>query len=211
MTAPTADPTLIDGVRDRASQTLRATRVVVGRLDGLAVAVVTAFGYLLAYLWMTDHLQFRSGTGLSWFVVADPTSRLFDRRGPFSFEPIAVLEFGVGTLLVSPVDLALGLTLAVLVGLNLAFATLAAVQPASCGFGAGAGFGAAVPALLSGSVCCAPMLILILGIQASGTLLTVLPWLLPVGVTLLLASLVYVAGMIDLTAATRTKTERSRR
>jgi len=184
-------------IRPRLARTANAIRFTLSRGDALAVTSGVALLYLLAYLWMTDLLQFRTGAGISWMGVDDPWARLFDQRATFSFEPIGILEFGVGTMLVSPVDMALGGTLGVLVGLNMGVAYLALVQPRACGLGAGAGFAAAVPALFSGSVCCAPVLILVLGIQASGTLLTVLPWLLPVGVAMLLGSLVYVAGMID--------------
>ena len=181
-------------------RTTRAIGFTVRRWDGFVVTVVAAGVYLLSYLWATDHLQFREDAGFNWLVVNDPTARLLERRGPLSFEPVAFLEFGIGSLLFSPIDAAIGTLLATLVGLNLALAYLALVQPKACGIGAGAGAAASVPALLSGSVCCAPMILLVLGIQASGTLLTVIPWLLPVGVALLAGSLLYVSGLVDLSS-----------
>ncbi|SDQ31860.1 hypothetical protein [Natronobacterium texcoconense] len=184
-------------LRSRLVVTVRACRFALERLDGIVVAVVTGLGYLLAYLWMTDLLTIRADADVGWLFVDDPLVRALERRGPLSFEPIALLEFGYGTLLVSPIDASIGLMLAMLVGLNLALAYLAIVQPAACGVGAGAGIAASVPALLSGTVCCAPALVLALGIQVSGALLATLPWLLPVGVLLLLGSLGYVAGKIN--------------
>lgn len=184
-------------VRSRLASTAAVCRFALSRRDGATVAAVTGLGYLLGYLWTTDLLTLRSGTGFGWLLVDRPLARALQRRGPLSFEPIALVEFGYGTLLLSPIDAAVGAGLALLVGLNLSLAYLAAVQPAACGIGAGAGVAASVPALLSGTVCCAPALVLVLGIQASGALLTMLPWLLPIGVALLLASLVYVAGKID--------------
>ena len=49
------------------------------------------------------------------------------------------------------------------------------------------------------------MILLVLGVTAGGTLLAVIGWLLPVGVALLLASLVYLAGKIDPGALTVSK------
>lgn len=184
----------------RLTDTARASRFAITRLDGLIAAVLTGLLYLLGYFWATDHLTIDLDSGFSWLVVDEPLVRMFEQRGPISYEPIAVIDIGFGTLLFSPIDAAIGVLLAGLVGLNLSLAYLALVQPKSCGIGAGAGFAASVPALLSGSVCCAPMIILAIGIQASGTLLTVLPWLLPVGVALLFGSLVYVAGLVDSSA-----------
>lgn len=184
----------------RLRETAVVSRFALGRRDGAAVAALGGLGYLAGFLWATNSLNLRAGTGVSLTVVDDPLARTFDRRGPTSFEAVAVVDAWFGTLLIAPVDLALGVGLAALVGLNLALSYLAVVQPASCGVGAGAGLAAAVPALLSGTVCCAPVILLVIGIQASGTLLTALPLLLPVGVALLLASLVYVAGRIDLAA-----------
>ena len=187
----------IERTATRVHETGVAIRFAMRRRDGLAVALFATLTYLVAYLWMTQQLIVRSGTGFDWWIVGDPLARLTERRGPLSFEPIGVLEFGYGTMLLAPIDGGIGAVVALLVGLNVALAYLAIVQPRSCGIGAGAGAVAAVPALLSGSVCCAPVLLLVLGIQASGTLLTVLPWLLPVGVALLVGSLVLVGGLVS--------------
>ena len=88
-----------------------------------------------------------------------------------------------------------------LVGLNLGPTYLAIVQPAACGIGAGTGLLASVPALLSGTVCCGPVILIAIGIQASGLLLTMFAWLLPLGVLLMGLSLVYVAGKVDIANA----------
>lgn len=94
-------------------------------------------------------------------------------------------------------NLLLGFGLSVLVGLNLALSYLAVRQPASCGIGAGTGLLASIPALLSGTACCAPVILIVLGIQASALVLSLFVWLLPIGTGALLVSLVYVATRID--------------
>lgn len=178
---------------------LAATTLVIRRYDSLAIAVGAAFVYLATFLWATGDLSYHPDVAPNVLVVDDPLVRLFERTGPASYEPIALVDTGVVRMLLSPIDVAIGLALAGLVGLNLGLTYLAVVRPSACGIGAGSGIAASMPALLSGTVCCGPVVLIVLGIQASGFLLTAVAWLLPVGVALLIASLVYVAGAIDVT------------
>lgn len=184
-----------------ASDIKRTPAVVSGatrRPDGAAALLLSTLGYFFVYLWAIQDVSFRLGTGFSMMVVEQPRTRMFEPApGTYAFEPIALIEFGVGTLLVSPINAGIGLFLAVLVGINLALSYLAITQPKSCGIGAGSGVMAALPALLAGSACCAPVILIVLGITASGALLATLPLLLPLGLFFLFASLVYLAGKID--------------
>ena len=186
-------------IRDRLAHTRTVLGIAIRRRDALAVTVVVAAVYLVGYLWLTQHLSFTTGAaagGFDLLVVDDPLSRTFERRGPLQYESIAVLTLGPATLLFAPINAVVGGAIAGLVGLNVALSYLAIVQPAACGFRAGAGVFAAVPALLSGSACCAPVILLVIGIQASTALLTVFAWLLPIGVLALLGSLVWVADRV---------------
>ena len=185
----------------RATDTRRAVALVARRRDSLAVAVTVGLGYLLGYLWAARDLSVRTDVPPGLLVVPGPLGLVLRRTGPGSFEAIAILDTGLLRLLVSPVNIAIGSILAVLVGLSLALTYLAVVQPRSCGIGAGSGVLASIPALLSGTVCCGPVILLVVGVQASGLLMTVFTWLLPLGVVLLLGSVVYIAGKIDVTAA----------
>ena len=191
-------------VRQRTRTTWAAIGLLLGRPLGVALSVAVAVGYLGSYLWATDLLSVRSGLGVSWLVIDDPLGRLFDRTGPVSFEPVALLDLWVVRVLVAPIDLVIGSVLALLVGINLGLVYLAIVQPKACGMGAGSGLLASIPALLSGSACCGPMIAIVLGIQLGGTALTVLPWLLPIGVVLLVGSSLYVGGLIGLDGGERT-------
>ncbi|ELY40232.1 hypothetical protein [Natronorubrum tibetense] len=186
--------------RSRIRETKAATLLVVRRYDSLAVATVVMIGYLVAFLWAVGDLAVRPDVAADLIVVDDPLGRMFDRTGPASFEAVAMVDTGVVRILVSPVNVAIGLLLAGLVGVNLGLTYLAVVQPAACGIGAGSGLLASFPALLSGTICCGPVVLIALGIQASGLMLTMFAWLLPVGIGLLLVSQVYVAGKIDSTA-----------
>ena len=187
--------------RHRFDETVAATLVVVRRHDSLAIAAAIAIGYLAAFLWAIGDIAFRPDVAVNLVLVDDPLTRMFDRTGPASFEAVALLDTGVVRVLVSPVNVTVGLLIAGLVGINLGLTYLAVVQPAACGVGAGSGLFASLPALLSGTVCCGPVVLIALGIQASGLLLTMFAWLLPAGIFLMLLSLVYVAGKIDVAGA----------
>jgi hypothetical protein len=178
-----------------------ASRAALRRRDAAAVFGAVTLVYLLGFLYALGDLAVRPGIGTGLLVVEDPLSRALEPgSGPFAYEGVAVVDLGIARYLFSPVNLLFGLGLSALVGLNLALSYLAAVQPNSCGIGAGTGLLASVPALLSGTACCAPVVLLVLGIQASALVLSLFVWLLPIGVVALLASLVYVVTKVDPTA-----------
>jgi hypothetical protein len=187
-------------LRQRLVDTKSAIGLAIRRRDSIAVLLTVIVTYLLTYLWTAGDLSFRPDVEPGLLVVSEPLGRVFLRTGPASFEAIAVLDTGVLRLLVSPMNIVIGLLVATLVGVSLALTYLTVVKPQSCGIGAGSGLLASVPALLSGTVCCGPVVLLALGIQASGLLVSLFAWLLPVGVALLAGSLVYLGGKIDTTA-----------
>lgn len=175
-----------------------ASRGALRRRDAATAFGVVSLVYLLGFLYAIGDLAIRPGIGTGLIVVEEPLSRAFEPGpGPFAYEGIAVLDLGIARYLFSPVNLLLGLGLSALVGLNLALSYLAVTQPRSCGVGAGTGLLVSVPALLSGTACCAPVVLIVLGIQASALVLSLFVWLLPIGVVALLVSLLYVATRID--------------
>ena len=183
--------------RSLSADTLAAIRLAFDRRDARTVAAVPAVAYLLAYLWATGDVSYRPDVTARLLVVDDPLGRLWARTGPASFGAVATVDTGVVRLLVSPINLVIGSVLAGLVGTNIGLSYLAIRRPSECGIGAGSGVLASVPALLSGTVCCGPVVLLAVGVQASAALLTAFTWLLPVGVLLLLVSLIYVGSKID--------------
>jgi hypothetical protein len=188
-------------VRSRLARTGLVARGVVRQRGPLAVFLGVTVAYLLTFLWVLTDLIVHTGAGFSVFVADQPLARAFrPAPGAFLYQPVALLELGVVVWEFSPLNTLLGLFIASLVGLNLAFSYLAVTQPKSCGMSASAGLFASVPGLLAGSTCCAPVILLVLGIQASGILLTAFVWLLPASILLLLGTLVYVAGKVDPTA-----------
>lgn len=174
-----------------------AVRTALDRTDARAVFAVTTIGYLLGYLWIIRHLAPGPG-GFGVTVVPDATSRFFQPAlGTFSFEPVAIVSVGPVTYLFS-LNTVLGLGLAALVGLNLAVTYLVWRQPKACGIGSrSAGALAGIPALLSGTACCGPVLLLVLGVQASGLLLTTFEFLLPIAALLLVGSLLLVGRHVQ--------------
>lgn len=187
----------IERVRSAISGTARALRVVVTRRDSTAVLLTGLVAYILLYSYTTGALTLTGRSGFDLQVVVDPLARAVQQTGSFSFEPIARVQALGVSYLFSPVDVALALLLAVLVGVNLAVTYLGLVQPRACGLAPSSGVLASFPALLSGAACCGPIIFVALGIQATGILLTGAQFLVPVSVVLLLASLLIVGQRID--------------
>lgn len=180
------------------SRTRFAIRTALGRRDSFGVFLATTLGYTVAYLLGVRHLEL-SGSGFTFRVAQDPLSRLFQQaNSAVNFEPIALLETEFFTYLFS-LNTPIGLAIGALVGLNLAITYLAWRQPAACGLGSSsAGLIAGIPALLSGSACCGPIILIVLGVQATGIFApAVFAFLLPVAVLLLIGSLLLIGRQID--------------
>ena len=184
-----------------------AVRASLGRRDGRATFAVVWVAYFLAYAVGLDHLGRRgaatTGTdggrssAVDLVVASDPLALLTRRVAPFQYEPIALVTVGPVEYLFAPVNVAIGLGLAALVGVTLAVSVVAWRGPAACRIGAGAGAAAGIPGLLSGFVCCGPTLLLVIGVQASAGLLAVMQWFLPLAVLGLVATLLWVGSRVD--------------
>lgn len=186
--------------RSRTADAVATLRAMMARRDARVVGLLVGVAYLLAYLFAVGDLVLRPGGGSSLFVVSDPFARALERTGPTSFERVALVEVWRARLLFSPVNALVGVSLGTLVGLNVALSYLSIRYPSDCGIGAGSGLLASVPALLSGTACCGPVVFLALGVQAGGALLTAFTWLLPLGAVALLATLAYLATRLDAAA-----------
>ena len=182
------------------ARTRDATLLTVRRRDAAAVFLATTTVYILAYLWAIGHLSSGLG-GVEVVIIDDALAQLFRQaRGQLAFRPVARVSLGPVTYLFS-LNTPIGGAIAALVGLNLALSYLAYTSPAACGIGSqSAGLFASVPALLSGSACCGPVVLVVLGIQASGVLLSAFQLLLPVAVLALFGSLVLVGRQVNVAA-----------
>lgn len=143
-------------------------------------------GYLTVFLLALGDLSL--GGGDFEFATVE-WRRGLERAGAFTFQPVARLTLPGLTFLLSPVNLAIGALLSGLAGLNLAVTVLALRQPRACRFNRSAGILASVPALLAGSACCAPAIVLLLGLQVSSLMMGVFQVLIPISLGLLLVTL----------------------
>lgn len=184
-------------IANTLGRTRLAIEATLRRHDAQFIFAIVTVSYFAMYLIAIGHLT--TGTGrFEVFIVADPFTRFFQHSlGVFSFEPIARIQLGIVTYLFS-FNSVLGAVIAGLVGLNIAITYLAWTQPNACGIGSSsAGVLAGIPALLSGAACCGPVLLIVLGIQATGVLLTAFEFLLPLAGLLLLGSLLLVGRQVD--------------
>jgi len=180
-------------IPDRLRRTIPTVIAALRRRDGLAAFLLGALGYPPLYLASLGHLAL-GGRGWSVRIVDDPLARAFRRTRPFSFEPVARVVVDPVALLVSPLDVSVALVLAVLVGANLAVGVVVRRSPAACGVAQSAGPLTSVPALLTGATCCGPAILFVVGVGATGPLVTALGYVAPVTALLLVGSLFLVAG-----------------
>ncbi|MDY6817620.1 MAG: hypothetical protein SVG88_03075 [Halobacteriales archaeon] len=179
------------------SRTVGAIRVVFRRTDSQLVVLASLLGYLVVYLFAVGDLALTGRGSVSLFVVSEPFEMMTRPMGFGRFQPIARLEFLAVTLLFSPINTGIAVLLAGLVAINFGLTYLGWVQPKACGLEASSGVFAGIPALLSGAACCGPVVLLVLGIQATGALITTFQWLVPVAVVLLVGSLLLIGRQVD--------------
>lgn len=158
--------------------TLVRTRHQWGALAGIAL------GYTLLYLWLSGDLA-GGGQGGVW-AIFPAWARILEARAPFRFEPVGLIELGPLVWTFSPLNLLLALLLGLLVGLNGVAAWRLWRAPRTCGLrGSGLGLLGSLPALLAGGACCAPLLLVWLGLPLAGALAGLSSWLLPLALLLL--------------------------
>ena len=173
-----------------------AVGVAARRRDSRLVFVAATLSYLLVYLVTVGDLAVGAGGGVSVRVI-DDLSRAFASAGFFRFGAIAVVGLGPVTYLFSPLNAVVAATLSVLVGANVGLTYLGTIQPTACGLERSTGVLAGVPALLSGAACCGPTILLVVGVQASATIITGFQLLVPLALVLLVGSLLLVGRQVD--------------
>lgn len=162
-------------------------------------AVAVAAAYLVVYLLAIQNLVISPGTDLTRFVsipsirvVPDWTSRVFKQIAAFYFEPVvAIYPLNHVTILVSPVNVAMGLLLGALVGLNVGLALRIFRRARACRTRAFGGLLGALPGFLTGFACCVPTVALVLGAQFTAALIAVRSYFFPFALVALLVSLAW--------------------
>lgn len=153
------------------------------------ISGLVAFAYAVFYLAVVGDLGWVSGWQWQWMTVSSPWDRLFDMRSRFLFEAVAMVEAGPLVWLFSPLNIAVASVLGLLLALNVNLALLQRHNPVCRVDGGGRSWlASAVPALLSGGACCAPGLLLLLGLPGLGAFAALFQWLLPLSVVVLLGN-----------------------
>ncbi|MES1945331.1 hypothetical protein PC39_14487 [Salinisphaera sp. PC39] len=142
-------------------------------------------GYAVLYLYAIGDLAPASPAAWDWRLAPVTLERLLDMRAPFRFEPVAILDAGHAVLLLSPINLLLAAVLAGLMTVNIHGALYLRSHPRACrasrlGLAAGT-----APALLAGGACCAPSLVLLLGLPGLGAFAGLFGWLVPLSIAAL--------------------------
>jgi hypothetical protein len=153
------------------------------------VVTVSTLVYVVLYLYGLGDLRY--GGQAFRIQVSDRVGEvLFRSMGPFQFEPVALLESPWVTFLFSPVNTLIALVLGLLVGLNIAYAYVALAYRAGCSVASyNSGLLGSTMGLIAGSACCGPTIFLVLGLQASASVMAVFGWLIPLAGLLLLGTL----------------------
>ncbi len=141
-----------------------------------AVALIYLLALQIAVQDLTIDFSFRPASGV---LVADWESLLLRQRAPFHFEAVAILKAPFVIWLLSPMNVVIGAVLGVLTGTQIALVRVARGCAVSCGLSPATGVLAGLPGLLAGSACCAPILFVLLGIQVTASLVTLMGLMIP--------------------------------
>lgn len=184
-------------LQQRTRKALKASKEVLTSREYLPIFLGVVFLFQAVFMVAMQDISLNSGSSYGFQVVQDLTI-MFEQRAPFQYEPVAQLDIGLVNILISPINIGLGLLLAVLTGLNIVFAYISWRQPDVCKANKSTGLLSSVPALLAGSACCAPVIPLLLGIQITSALLIFISILIPIAILLLVVNLIVAAGQVDL-------------
>lgn len=152
------------------------------------LATIVAVSYSLLYLYLLGDIDI-GATDWRWRIVPPENFDIFAQRNLLHFEAMAMLELGWITLLLSPLNIAIAISLGVLLALNVH--GVMAMRAQSCQLSASASGLSATPAILTGGACCAPSLLLTLGIPGLGVIASYIGWLLPLSALLLLINRIW--------------------
>ncbi len=185
--------------RSLVSRTLGVTGEALRSRRHRWIAVAVTVAYVLIYLLAIRNLVIWPGTDFSRFVsipavqvAPDWTSKVFKQIAAFYYEPVvAIYPVNHVAILVSPVNLAMGLLLGVLVALNLAVALHLVRTARACRTRAYTGLLGAFPGFLTGFACCVPTIALVVGAQFTVALVAVRAYFFPFALGALLVSLVW--------------------
>lgn len=179
--------------RQIVSDYFREIKLVFTHRRSKLVALGIGIGYLVFYLVATSVLVFTVNPLPTGIQISNQWPELlFRQRAPFNWEPIGLVSLGFIQLFLALPNIAFGVLIAVLVGVNIAVSAYTYSVRNVCRINPSSSVLAAAPALLTGVACCGPTLLISLGL-ASATVtvafVSILPFLLPLALVGLVASL----------------------
>jgi hypothetical protein len=155
-----------------------------------AASLAAGVGYAVFYLYAVGDVDVGGPPAWNVATVEMTIERVLAARVPFQFEAVAMMEAGVVVLLLSPLNILMAVLLGMLLAANLHGALYLHGNP-RCRAGAGGALGGAMPALLAGGACCAPSLILLLGVPGLGAFSALFPWLVPLSIVALIVNRIW--------------------
>ena len=155
------------------------------------IAGLVALVYALFYLYSLGDFTFYGPPAWDAYINSLSWERIFSARSLFQFESVAVLELGYLVWLISPLNLLVALLLSSLLSANIHGALYLRAQPRACRSRSGGALAGALPAMLVGGACCAPSLLLLLGIPSLGALSAYFGWLLPLSLVALMLNRIW--------------------
>lgn len=165
------------------------------RLDSVQsrnrIAGLVALAYAFLYLYSLGDITFYGPPAWDTYVSALTWDRIFSARSLFQFESVVVLELGYLVWLISPLNLLVALLLSGLLAANIHGVLYLRAQSQACRTGSGGALAGALPAMLAGGTCCAPSLLLLLGIPSLGALSAYLGWLIPLSLVALMLNRIW--------------------
>lgn len=172
---------------------------IIFKKDRLArrIGYTSGIVYFFIYLISIENIIFSSKWSFSFLVVPNWGTKLFLQKVAFLWEPIASLTIGPIQFLIAIPNLLIGILLSILVMLNVLVALYTYRLPKVCDIKHKySGIFGTILAILTGSACCAPTFLLVLGPLAAAGLtvsfITIRPFLIPASVLLMIASLFWI-------------------
>jgi hypothetical protein len=181
--------------RQIISDYFREIKLVFTHRRSKLVALGIGIAYLIFYLVATSVLVFTANPLPAGIQISSQWPELlFRERTPFNWEPIGLISLGFVQIFLALPNIAFGVLIAVLVGVNIAVSAYTYSVRNVCRINPSTSVLAAAPALLTGVACCGPTLLISLGL-ASATVtvafVSILPFLLPLALLGLVASLLW--------------------
>ncbi|MFU8833157.1 MAG: hypothetical protein ACNA7J_13530 [Wenzhouxiangella sp.] len=155
------------------------------RMMRRALPAGVGLAYGLFYLYAIGDMTLYGPPAWGAFLTDPTLERIFSARSTLMFEAIAVIELGWLVWLVSPLNILIAGLLAGLLAANIHGVLYIRANPATCRVRSSNSLAGAFPALFAGGACCAPSLILLLGIPGLGAVSAFFGWLVPISIVAL--------------------------